>query len=116
MSKQRGKKIAENKKQSERKTFRLFFVYAENVISCVYESSLETITDGRESYHWYINELLIIFTKCKIHLLLRQYKKVRSKKGKKFNYTDVKDVYTIVLFEKSPTEFHEFPDTYIHYF
>ena len=49
-------------------------------------------------------------------LLLRQYKKVRSKKGKKFNYTDVKDVYTIVLFEKSPTEFHEFPDTYIHYF
>mgnify|MGYP000034302655 CR=1 FL=1 len=49
-------------------------------------------------------------------LLLRQYKKVRSKKGKKFNYTDVKDVYTIVLFEKSPTEFYEFPDTYIHYF
>lgn len=52
MSKQREKqKIAENKKQSERKTFRLFFVYAENVVSCVYESSLETITDGRESYH-----------------------------------------------------------------
>ena len=49
-------------------------------------------------------------------MLLRQYKKVRSNKGKKFNYTDVKDVYTIVLFEKSPTEFHEFPDTYIHYF
>lgn len=46
----RKAKIAENKKQSERKTFRLFFVY------------------------------------------------------------------TIVLFEKSPTEFHEFPDTYIHYF
>lgn len=45
------KKIAENKKQSERKTFRLFFVYVENVVSCVYESSLETITDGRESYH-----------------------------------------------------------------
>ena len=39
-----------------------------------------------------------------------------NKKGKKFNYTDVKDVYTIVLFEKSPTEFHEFSDTYIHYF
>lgn len=52
MSKQREKqKIAENKKQSERKTFRLFFVYVENVVSCVYESSLETITDGRESYH-----------------------------------------------------------------
>lgn len=52
MSKQRGKqKIVENKKQSERKTFRLFFVYVENVVSCVYESSPETITDGRESYH-----------------------------------------------------------------
>ena len=50
MSKQRGKqKIAENKKQSERKTFRLFFVYVENVVSCVYESSLETITDGRNT-------------------------------------------------------------------
>ena len=45
----RKAKIAENKKQSERKTFRLFFVYAENVISCVYESSLETITDGRNT-------------------------------------------------------------------
>lgn len=41
-------------------------------------------------------------------LLLRQYKKVRSKKGKKFNYTDVKDVYTIVLFEKSPPSFMNF--------
>ena len=49
-TKQRGKqKIAENKKQSERKTFRLFFVYVENVVSCVYESSLETITDGRNT-------------------------------------------------------------------
>jgi len=52
MSKQRGKqKIAENKKQSERKTFRLFFVYVEKLVSCVYESSPEAITDGRESYH-----------------------------------------------------------------
>lgn len=28
----------------------------------------------------------------------------------------MKDVYTIILFEKSPVEFHEFSDTYIHYF
>lgn len=70
MSKQRGKqKIAENKKQSERKTFRLFFVYVENVVSCVYESSLETIADERESYQGYINELLIIITKCKIRFI-----------------------------------------------
>lgn len=46
-----SKKIAENKKQSERKTFRLFFVYVEKLVSCVYESSPEAITDGRESYH-----------------------------------------------------------------
>ena len=38
-------------KQSERKTFRLFFVYVEKLVSCVYESSPEAITDGRESYH-----------------------------------------------------------------
>jgi len=65
----RKAKIAENKKQSERKTFRLFFVYAENVVSCVYESSLETIADERESYQGYINELLIIITKYKIHFI-----------------------------------------------
>ena len=41
-------------------------------------------------------------------LLLRQYKKVRSKKGKNFNYTDVKDVYTIVLFEKVRLNFMNF--------
>ena len=45
------KKIAKNKKQPERKTFRLFFIYVENVVPCVYESSPEAITDGRESYH-----------------------------------------------------------------
>lgn len=47
-------------------------------------------------------------------LLMRQYKKVRSKRKKKFNYNDIKDVYTIVLFEQSPGAFHEFPDDYLH--
>ena len=47
-------------------------------------------------------------------LLLRQYKRVRSKKRKKFSYRDIKSVYNIVLFESSPEEFHEFPDVYIH--
>ena len=37
-------------------------------------------------------------------LLMRQYKKVRSKRKKKFNYNDIKDVYTIVL------------DDYLHQF
>ena len=49
-------------------------------------------------------------------LLMRQYKKVRSKRKKKFNYNDIKDVYTIVLFEQSPGPFHEFPDDYLHQF
>ena len=47
-------------------------------------------------------------------LLLRQYKRVRSKKRKKFSYRDIKSVYNIVLFESRPEEFHEFPEVYIH--
>ena len=49
-------------------------------------------------------------------LLLRQYKRVRSKRKKKFVYKDIKEVYTIVLFEQSASAFHQFPDTYLHYF
>ena len=49
-------------------------------------------------------------------LLLRQYKRVRGSKNKKFSYKNIKDVYTIVLYENSPSEFHAFPDTYLHYF
>lgn len=49
-------------------------------------------------------------------LLLRQYKRVRSERKKKFSYRDVKNVYTIVLFEHSPSEFHKFPEDYIHDF
>lgn len=49
-------------------------------------------------------------------LLLRQYKRVRGLKGKQFSYKDIKNVYTIVLFEQSTSDFHKFPDTYLHYF
>lgn len=49
-------------------------------------------------------------------LLLRQYKRIRSTKRKKFSYKDIKHVYTIVLFEKSPAAFHRFPHTYLHRF
>ena len=47
-------------------------------------------------------------------LLLRQYKRVKGRKKKKFSYKDIKGVYTIVLFEKSPKEFHAYPDRYKH--
>lgn len=48
-------------------------------------------------------------------LLLRQYKRLRGSRAK-FHYRDVKNVYTIVLFEKSPQAFHEYPETYYHFF
>ncbi|MEQ3267863.1 PD-(D/E)XK nuclease family transposase [Dorea longicatena] len=46
-------------------------------------------------------------------LLLRQYRRVRKKnkqEGKKTKscYRDIKDVYTIVLFETSPSQLHKF--------
>ena len=47
-------------------------------------------------------------------LLMRQYKRVRGEKGKKFSFRDIKKVYSIIFYEKSPIEFHAFPDKYIH--
>ncbi len=49
-------------------------------------------------------------------MLLRQYKRVRSEKKKKFSYKDIRAVYTIVLFENSPAEFRTCPHAYLHYF
>ena len=50
-------------------------------------------------------------------LLLRQYKRVREKqrgqKGK-FSYKNIKNVYTIVIFEKSPMEIRMLENRYIH--
>ena len=43
-------------------------------------------------------------------LLLRQYRQVRNKMTKKtFSYRKISNVYTIILFEKSTSEFHQFP-------
>ncbi len=49
-------------------------------------------------------------------LLLRQYKRTRSQQKKHFSYRQIRTVYTIVLFEKSPREFHASPGKYLHYF
>ena len=73
-------------------------------------------------------------------LLLRQYKRVREdwnreerqrkrhqkqddtdedygmRAGRGFSYKNIKNVYTVILFEKSPEAFHEFEDTYFHHF
>ena len=48
-------------------------------------------------------------------MLLRQYKRVRAKQGKNFAYNQIKNVYLIVIYEKSPKEFKEFPDTFYHH-
>lgn len=47
-------------------------------------------------------------------LLLRQYKRLKGEKGKKFSYRDIKKVYTIVFFERSTKEFHKHKDLYCH--
>lgn len=50
-------------------------------------------------------------------LLLRQYKRIKKEKkerGSKFSYRDIKNVYTIVFFEKSTADFRAYPDEYIH--
>ncbi len=48
-------------------------------------------------------------------LLMRQYKRVRLERGKKFKYRDIKKVYTIVFLEHSSSEFHALPQKYIHH-
>ncbi len=48
-------------------------------------------------------------------LLMRQYKRVRLERGKKFKYRDIKKVYTIVFLEHSSSEFHALPQEYIHH-
>lgn len=49
-------------------------------------------------------------------LLLRQYRRIRREKKKKFSYKDIKSVYTIILFEHSPKEFHRYSGHYYHFF
>ena len=47
---------------------------------------------------------------------MRQYKRVKGEKKKAFSYKDIKSVYTIVFFETSIKEFHEYPQNYIYKF
>ena len=49
-------------------------------------------------------------------LLLRQYRRVRDAKKKKFSYRDMQRVCTVVLYEKSTREFHQYPEHYRHRF
>ena len=48
-------------------------------------------------------------------MLLRQYRRVRARKGEKFAYNQIKNVFLIVIFEDSPKEFKKFPDIFYHH-
>ena len=51
-------------------------------------------------------------------LVMRQYVQVKNQKreeGKRFSYKDIKNVYTIVLIQKSTSEFQAVSDQYLHY-
>ena len=49
-------------------------------------------------------------------LLIRQYKRQKEQSGKYFTYKDIKNVYTVILFEKSEKLYHEFSEeVYIHH-
>lgn len=48
-------------------------------------------------------------------MLLRQYKRVRSTQGENFSYNNIKTVYLVVIYEKSPKEFKKYPTEYYHY-
>ena len=47
-------------------------------------------------------------------MIMRQYNRIRNEKNEHFSYQDLKPVHLFILMEKSPKEFHKFPNSYIH--
>lgn len=48
-------------------------------------------------------------------LLLRQYSRVKSERGSLFSYRDLRKIYTIVFYERSPEELTAYDATFIHH-
>jgi len=48
-------------------------------------------------------------------LLLRQYSRIKTEKGKAFSYKDLHKVYTIILYEQSIEAFKEYPEICTHH-
>jgi hypothetical protein len=48
-------------------------------------------------------------------LIMREYSRLREKEGKKFSYTHMPHVYSIVLFEQNPSELRSDTDHYLHF-
>ncbi len=66
-----------------------------------------------------VQKIGYLFTgpRCSCYLsdmMLRQYKRVRRQKGERFSYRDIKKIYLIVLYEKSPAELKKMPEEYLH--
>lgn len=47
-------------------------------------------------------------------LLMRQFARVKQQMGRKFSYRNLQKVYSIILIEKSSSEYHRIPEQYIH--
>lgn len=104
------KEIYENWQEDEREEF-LAFVTGTKGVKMMYDFISKAILNP-EIYEERVEEFL---------LLLLQHRRVRKKnkqEGKKTKscYRDIKDVYTIVLFETSPSQLHKFRDVYLHHF
>ena len=48
-------------------------------------------------------------------LLLREYSRVKTEKGKAFSYKDLQKVYTIIFYEQSIEAFKEYPEVCTHH-
>ena len=48
-------------------------------------------------------------------LLLREYSRVKTEKGKAFSYKDLRKVYTIIFYEKSIEDFKKYPEVFTHH-
>lgn len=49
-------------------------------------------------------------------MLLRQYKRIRRELKKKFSYSHIRNVYTVVLYEHSAKEFLRYREHYLHHY
>lgn len=47
-------------------------------------------------------------------IIMRQYVNIKATLGKKFSFNDLHKVYSIIVMEKSPKEFHTVQGKYVH--
>ncbi len=74
--------------------------------------------DTKEWLHVSGRTKCMLFSRFVIASIQKKLRKKNKQEGKKTKscYRDIKDVYTIVLFETSPSQLHKFRDVYLHHF